>query len=79
MPKTEIINYGDRQTIHGTEYLDIELDAQGHVVSVWFRCIALPFRTSIVGSDRAAEMRVMSERINGTFKLHAVKVEVPKD
>ena len=76
--KTEIINYGDQRTIHGTEHLDIELDSEGKVVSVWFRCMALPFQSTVVGYDRAAEMRTMSKGVNETYKLHAVKVGVPK-
>jgi hypothetical protein len=38
--------YGDGGTIHGTGYLDIEIDpATGEVTAVWFRCLNLPFRT----------------------------------
>ena len=77
--KTEIINYGDNRTIHGTTKLDIETDSDGIVVSVWFRCMSLPFKQRIVDNERAAEMNRMSDRVNDTYKLHAVKVEVPKN
>lgn len=77
--KAEILNYGDNRTIHGTTKLDVELDKKGNVVSIWFRCMALPFEARVVGPERAKDMRVMSKGINETCKLHAVKIEIPKD
>ena len=67
--------YGYDKTIHATQKLNIEVDHDGNVVSVWFRCMALPFDVHRVDYDRAAEMRTMSERVNQTSKLKAVDVE----
>jgi hypothetical protein len=44
--------YGDGGTIHGTHTLDIELDEDGNVASVWFRCQLLPFRTWTRSGDK---------------------------
>lgn len=38
--------YGHRGTIHGTELLNVVLDADGAVAAVWFRCQQLPFDVS---------------------------------
>lgn len=47
--------YGDGGTIHNTKHLDVEVH-NGKVVSVWFRCQTLPFKTTIVDADRAVAM-----------------------
>jgi len=66
--------YGHDKTIHGTEHLDVEVDKNGKVVSVWFRCMALPFEQSLAQPWRANEMnRMYSERSMG--RLVAVEVE----
>jgi hypothetical protein len=49
--------YGDGGTIHRTTHIDIEVDPDGYVVGVWYRCRQLPFRATIVSRERAAEMR----------------------
>ena len=67
--------YGHNKTIHGTQWLNVEVDRDGHVVSVWFRCCALPFDVTIVDKERATEMRRMSVGINSRLKLNAVDVE----
>ncbi|MBM0257370.1 hypothetical protein [Micromonospora sp. 4G55] len=36
--------YGDGGTIHGSTWLDVEVDDAGTVVAVWFRCQTLPWR-----------------------------------
>lgn len=36
--------YGDGGTIHGSTWLDVEVDGDGQVVAVWFRCQMLPWR-----------------------------------
>jgi hypothetical protein len=64
--------YGYDGTIHGTKHLDVEIDEDGEVVSVWFRCCALPFKATVVGRDRAAEMHQMSKRINAEAEIHAI-------
>ena len=39
----------DRTTIHGSGTIDIQVSAEtGEVVAVWFRCLTLPFRVSVV-------------------------------
>ena len=67
--------YGHDGTIHGTQKLNVEIDKKGNVVSVWFRCCALPFDVTVVEEDRANEMVDMSEGINKTVKLNAVDIE----
>lgn len=42
----------DRTTIHGSGTIDIQTDATGHVVAVWFRCLNLPFTVSEAGPGR---------------------------
>lgn len=51
--------YGGDGTIHRTGQLDVEVDAWGNVVAVWFRCQPLPFKQVRVAEPRAAEMRGM--------------------
>lgn len=70
--------YGHNKTWHRTEHLDVEVDANGIVVSVWFRCIALPFQQTQVGHDRAVEMNSMYIRGTDKNRLLAVEVELPK-
>ena len=48
--------YGHSNTIHRTGSVDVELDKSGKVVSVWYRCMPLPFTQTVVGDARAAEM-----------------------
>ncbi len=65
--------YGDNKTIHGTRHLNIETDIEGRVVSVWFRCMPLPFEQVTVSEVRAEEMyRMYSE---SEIKLNAVVLE----
>lgn len=51
--------YGDGGTIHSSGQVDVEVDANGQVVAVWFRCQPLPFRQSTARDARAIEMRNM--------------------
>lgn len=62
--------YGHNRTIHRTTYLDVETK-DGDVVSVWFRCMALPFKQVEVGGDRAKEM----QSIRDLPELYAVEVD----
>jgi hypothetical protein len=43
--------YGHDGTIHKTRYLDVEVDDDGRVVAVWFRCLMLPFK-QVTGDGR---------------------------
>lgn len=63
--------YGHDKTIHRTTQLDVEVDKNGEVVAVWFRCQPLPFRQSNVDDWRAKSMRAMP----ATDKLLAVELE----
>ena len=49
--------YGHGRTIHQTGEVNVELDKDGKVVSVWFRCMHLPFTQDVVDDRRADEMR----------------------
>ncbi len=66
--------YGYERTIHRTTTVDVELGPDGDVVSVWFRCMMIPFTQHKVSAQRADEMR----RAFASFKgeLLAVDVEI---
>ncbi len=64
--------YGHDKTIHNTKLLNIEIDLRGHVVAVWFRCLALPFDQTKVDDSRAEELRRMYENV-GTEGCYAVR------
>ena len=70
--------YGHNKTIHGTQRLDVEVDHKGRVVSVWFRCCALPFHVFVVDQELAKEMIRMSAEVNRDVKLNAVDIERKK-
>jgi hypothetical protein len=40
--------YGNGGTIHHSGTIDIDVDTNGNVVEVWFRCLTLPFRVSFL-------------------------------
>jgi len=48
--------YGEGGTLRGTTELDVETDATGRVVAVWYRCQMLPFRQRTVADERAIQM-----------------------
>jgi hypothetical protein len=60
-----------------TGHLNIEVNKKGKIVSVWFRCCALPFDVTIVGNSRASEMDRMYEETVNSVKLNAVDVDYP--
>ena len=67
--------YGKTNTIHRTKLVNVEVDSKtGEVVSVWFRCLALPFDVTKVYKNRVKEMKEMSKR--NTTKIDAIVVEV---
>ena len=49
--------YGDGGTIHSTSHIDVEVDSNGDVVALWYRCMQLPFKTTVATPQRAEEMR----------------------
>lgn len=49
--------YGHSGTLHQTGEVNVELDSDGKVVSVWYRCMRLPFTQDVVEDYRATEMR----------------------
>lgn len=51
--------YGDDQTVHRTDNLDVEVAADGKVVAVWFRCQPLKFKQSVANQARANDMTEM--------------------
>ena len=57
--------YGYNKTIHRTGEVNVELDKDGKVVSVWFRCMHLPFTRDVVDDGRAASMRSAYEQNPG--------------
>jgi len=67
--------YGRNNTIHRTKLLNIEIDKRtGEVVSVWFRCMFLPFDINYVDKDRANEMKQMYKE-NNVPKINAIEIE----
>ena len=48
--------YGDGGTIHSTNALDIDTDAAGNVIAVWFRCQLLAFRQVRCSENRTQEL-----------------------
>jgi hypothetical protein len=48
--------YGGDGTIHQSGHVDVQLDRDGNVVAVWFRCAMLPFNESIVDDEYAAQV-----------------------
>lgn len=63
--------YGHSGTIHSSEQLDIEVNANGTVIAVWFRCQQLPFKQSYANGSRAANAKVPNPRLP---RLVAVEV-----
>lgn len=45
-PKAKENFYGGDGTWHQTGYVDVQLNKDGDVVAVWFRCRMLPFKQS---------------------------------
>lgn len=73
------MQYGHNRTIHRTKLLNIEVDKEtGEVVSVWFRCLALPFSVSEADEDRADDMRRMYAE-NEMYEIEAVEVTTPEE
>jgi valyl-tRNA synthetase len=68
--------YGHDKTIHRTQHLNVELSEDGDVVSVWFRCSALPFDQTVVSKSRAKEMKQMYKTGISKIKLNAVEIEL---
>jgi hypothetical protein len=48
--------YGRNDTFHRTKKLNIEVNRNGDVVAVWFRCAMIPFDVTVVDDERAADM-----------------------
>ena len=72
--------YGYGGTIHGTNHVNVEVSKKGEVVSVWFRCMPIPFDQSIAGPEREVEMRRMyNEQAKHNPKLVAVDVRRDDD
>lgn len=69
--------YGDGGTIHSTGVVNVEVDTNGRVVSVWFRCQPLPFDTTVVTPSRAAEQRRMYEKDVG--RISGVEIVDPEN
>lgn len=58
--------YGDGGTIHGTTHLDVEVDPDGKVVAVWFRCQVLPYRVfHRTATDRYGEEDLTPGQLTG--------------
>ena len=53
------MKYGGNETIHQTGQVNVEVNQNGEVVSVWFRCMPLPFTESVVDDRRSKEMHGM--------------------
>lgn len=51
--------YGSDMTIHSGGEVNVELNGNGDVVAVWFRCQPLRFTQTRIAVGRAQEMRNM--------------------
>jgi hypothetical protein len=72
--KIKTVIYGRSNTIHRTKLLNIEVDAKtGEVVSVWFRCLALPFNITKTDKERTAEMKRMYKE-NKPNEINAIEI-----
>jgi hypothetical protein len=71
--KTGTRYYGDGGTVHSSTHLDVET-YNGQVVSVWFRCMPLPFEQHEIDTHRANDLTSMYEGINS--ELHGLEVKV---
>lgn len=60
--------YGDGGTLHSGTRLDIEMDDEGNVCSVWFRCRTLPFRVY----RRSGES---PSRDNPDIEIHGIELK----
>lgn len=58
--------YGGKGTIHQTSAIDVEVDHEGRVLSVWFRCMSLPFQVYL---------RKDSERSIGVINPTGIAIE----
>ena len=68
--------YGDGGTIHSTTHLDVEVDDDGLVVAVWFRCQTLPFQVwnrNVPRAERDGDPRFTSDLTPG--KIHGLEIE----
>jgi hypothetical protein len=65
--------YGHESTIHQSKKLDVEVNKEGKVVGVWFRCCALPFEQIDVDDQRAFEMIHLQKNLP---LINAVDVEL---
>ena len=61
---TKIFKYGSNNTFHRDEEVDVEVDKNGKVVSVWFRCMQLPFKQINVNVDRAKSIKSSDKPFN---------------
>lgn len=57
---TPVLKYGNEGTIHQSTGVDVELDKDGKVLAVWFRCCPLAFTQSTADASRAAELKTIS-------------------
>ena len=75
------VTYGGDQTIWDDGELNVEVDMDGNVVSVWFRCRALPFKQVHVSNKRASEMMTMYRRDSdwANMPIHSIVFEKEED
>ena len=68
--------YGHGNTIHQTTHLDVEIDRKGRIVSVWFRCMLVPYQVTLVDDVRAEEMDAAYAR--GVLGVTAIEFAAPE-
>jgi hypothetical protein len=69
--------YGHDKTIHRTKLLNVEI-YKGKIVSVWYRCLALPFNVTEVDQSRAKEMQFMYEKQETNIDIEAIEIKRTK-
>ena len=74
MRKPKLRIYGYDETMHRTNFVDVETNEDGQVVAVWFRHMPVRFEQCLIGPARAEEMKKMYKNSKPP-KLHAIVVE----
>lgn len=65
----------DKNTIHDSRHFDVEVDDEGNVIAVWFRCLRIPFR---VFNRNWVEGGYLNTVIPGDAK-EIISVEIPDE
>lgn len=74
-----VMIYGHNKTIHHSKEINVEVDKNGKVVAVWFRCLALPFTQHVIDDQRADEMNYLYDNRKNPIEIEAIDYVSLKD